>query len=126
MVKFKRLNDKDVVNNPLHRWLTFFDKNTSIEILEEVVEMDSAIQKVQEKMEYISQDKEALRAYHMREMAIHDYASGIANAEERGKEKKAVEVAKGMLKDNLSVDMIVKYTNLDVDTITQLKKEINK
>jgi hypothetical protein len=37
MVKFRRLQEKDIVNNHLHRWLTFFDKSTDGKILEEII-----------------------------------------------------------------------------------------
>ena len=48
MVKWRRLRDKDLVNEPLHRWLTWFDPGSDLELVEEVVEMDSAIQRAQE------------------------------------------------------------------------------
>ena len=82
--------------------------------------MDSAIQKVQEKMEYIAQDKEALRAYHMREMAIHDYASCIANAEKKGK----IDVARNLLSLNIPMEIILKSTGLSLEEIEKLKTEI--
>jgi predicted transposase/invertase (TIGR01784 family) len=66
MVKFRELREKDIVNNALHRWLTFFDKNTDNHILKEVLTMDIAIQKAQQKITLVSRDKEALRAYQMR------------------------------------------------------------
>ena len=43
----------------------------------------------------------------------------LYNAEQKGVREKAIETAKNMLKDNLSVDMISKYTGLS-------KKEINE
>jgi hypothetical protein len=33
MVKFNRLQNRDIVQNPLHRWLTFLNKHTNPEIL---------------------------------------------------------------------------------------------
>ena len=35
-----------------------------------------------------------------------------------------IEIAKSMLKDNLNIAMIAKYTNLDECTIEQLKEEL--
>jgi hypothetical protein len=34
--------------------------------------MDVAIQKAQERLDFVANDKEALREYHMREMALSD------------------------------------------------------
>jgi hypothetical protein len=77
MVKFRRLKGKDIANNRLHRWLTFLNKNTNDNILEEVINMDTAIQKAQEKMIFVTNDKEKLRAYQMRMLALSDQVSGI-------------------------------------------------
>jgi predicted transposase/invertase (TIGR01784 family) len=87
MVKFRRLKRKDIVNNALHRWLTFFDKNTSSKTLKKILAMDTAIRKANDKIMYVAQDKAALHAYHMREMAIYDYNSGVYAAKKEGKEE---------------------------------------
>ncbi|MDR2394074.1 MAG: hypothetical protein LBD93_07975 [Treponema sp.] len=39
--------------------------------------MDAAILKAEEKMRYVSSDKEALHAYQMRKMALSDWTSGV-------------------------------------------------
>jgi hypothetical protein len=67
----------DIVNSPLHRWLTFFDKNTNEQTIENIIKMDTAIEKAQKKISFVAQDKEMLQAYRMREMALSDYTSGI-------------------------------------------------
>jgi predicted transposase/invertase (TIGR01784 family) len=87
MVKFRRLCSRDITQNSLHRWLTFFDKHAKPEIVKEVINMDMAIQKAYEKINFLSSDKEALRAYHMREMAMSDFTSGINFARREGMQK---------------------------------------
>jgi hypothetical protein len=77
MVKFRRLLEKDVRADRLQRWLVWFDRESSEALVEEVIKMDTAIRKAQEKMEYVSSNKEVLRAYQMREMALSDWTSGI-------------------------------------------------
>jgi predicted transposase/invertase (TIGR01784 family) len=84
MIKFKRLKKKDIQGDPLQRWLAFLDEDAPPEIVEEVLKMDPAIQQAQEKLTYVSSDKEALRYYHMREMAESDYASGMNQAKREG------------------------------------------
>jgi predicted transposase/invertase (TIGR01784 family) len=85
MVKFRRLKEKDLRHNILLRWLSFFDPNTPPATLEEVINMDSTIQKVQEKLTRISGDKEALRAYQMREMALSDWTTSVNAARSEGR-----------------------------------------
>jgi predicted transposase/invertase (TIGR01784 family) len=87
MVKFRKLEDRDIRNDPLQRWLAYFDQGSSVELVEEVVKMDSAIRKAEEKMSYISADKEALRAYQMREMALSDWTSGVNYARQEGRQE---------------------------------------
>lgn len=58
MPKFRRLREKDLKENPLHRWLMFFEQELPLEVLE-VLKTDSAIKKAEEKLEYLSSDPEA-------------------------------------------------------------------
>ena len=84
MARFRKLKERDVRNDPLQRWLAYFDQKSSAELVEEVVKMDRAILKAEEKMSYICNDKEALRAYQMREMALSDWTSGVNYARREG------------------------------------------
>ena len=45
MVKFRRLKEKDIRNDPLHRWLTWLDRDSPAGVIEEVIKMDGAIRK---------------------------------------------------------------------------------
>jgi predicted transposase/invertase (TIGR01784 family) len=82
MPKFLKLKDKDLVNNKMHRWLAFFDDNISDNTLKELVEMDTAINQAQKKIEYISYNEEDYRQIILREQALLDYASDM-NASKR-------------------------------------------
>ena len=63
MKKFKALPGKDIKNNSLHRWLTFYDQNVSDYTLKEMMAMDTAIYKAKEKMKARQErKKEAKRA----------------------------------------------------------------
>jgi predicted transposase/invertase (TIGR01784 family) len=124
MVKFRQLLDKDM-QDALIRWLAYFNKNTNPEILKEVIKMDPAIQKVEEKFRYVSNDKEILRAYHMREMAMFDYATGMKTvqmkSELKGIQKGKLEVAKELkASTNMSANQISNLTGLSIDEIESL------
>jgi predicted transposase/invertase (TIGR01784 family) len=107
--------------------------------------MDTAIQKAEEKMAYVSYDKEALRAYQMREMALSDWTSGLNHAREEGIQEGReegiqegiqegrlegiqegrLEVAKKALAEGAAEELVSKITGLDMDTISRLRPEKN-
>ena len=89
--KFNALPEKDIRNDALHRWLTFFDQNISEDLLKELIDMDAAIYKANEKLTFLANDKEALRLYHMRELAQIDYNSGMRRAKDEGKKEGRIE-----------------------------------
>jgi predicted transposase/invertase (TIGR01784 family) len=87
MPKYRKEKEKDILGDPLYRWMAFLDKNTDEKIIKKIIEMDPGIAKAQEKISFVSQDKEALRAYEMREMALSDYTSGINHALRKGEQR---------------------------------------
>lgn len=70
MVKFRKSKDKDVKNDALCQWLAYFDVNTPEEELEEIIKMNAAIQKADERLKFVTQDKDFLRNYHRRQMEL--------------------------------------------------------
>jgi predicted transposase/invertase (TIGR01784 family) len=116
MTKFRKVKNKDIVNNSLERWLTYFDKNTKDEELEEVIKMDKAIGKAQERFDFVIRDKEFLRAYDMREMAMSDLTSVVNTAVT----KNQLEIARNFKRMGLPVAQIVEGTGLDLKTIESL------
>ena len=86
--------------------------------------MDTAIYKANEKMEFLANDKEVLRLYHLREMAQIDYNSGMKKAKDEGraegKAEEKIEVARNLLEMNMSHDQIVKATGLTLEEIRKL------
>jgi predicted transposase/invertase (TIGR01784 family) len=133
MVKFRRMAEKDIKNDALQRWLAWFDRESPAALVEEVLTMDTAIQKAEEKMVFVSRDKEALRAYQMRELALSDWTSGINHARregrlegrlegrQEGEQEKALAIAKNALAEGVPVETICKITGLDIDAIRKLR-----
>jgi predicted transposase/invertase (TIGR01784 family) len=119
MVKFRKLKTRDIINKPLERWLTFFDITTPEETLKEVIKMDSAINKTNERLNFVSQDKEFLRNYEMRTTALSDWTAGVNTAFEKG----LMQAAKNSLSKGLSVELIQEITGLDAETIQSLGNE---
>jgi predicted transposase/invertase (TIGR01784 family) len=132
MVKFRRLKSKDITNNTLHRWLTFLNQNTNNNILEEVINMDTAIQKAQEKMIFVTNNKEELRAYQMRMLALSDQVSGLNNATKKGEERgerrgiKKGEV-RGRKKGRMELEVeIIKRLYTDGKSVEEIAYVMNK
>ena len=78
--------------------------------------MDSAINKAYERLNFVTQDKEFLRNYHLREMAMMDWNTGINTAIH----KNNIKIAKNLLNMGLAIDRIHETTGLDIETIQSL------
>ncbi|MDR0584612.1 MAG: hypothetical protein LBG57_09745, partial [Treponema sp.] len=104
--------------------------------------------KAEEKLVYVSGDKEALRAYQMRELALSDWTSGLNHAREeglregmqkgvqkgkreglqeglqkgiqKGKREGIIEIAAKMKKRGIAVDHIAEDTGLSAEDIAKL------
>jgi len=124
MVKYRKLKTGDIANNLLERWLTFFDVKTPEETLREVIKMDSAINAANERINFVSKDKEFLKNYHLREMAMSDWTTGINTAIEKGLQKghaeEKLEIARKMREMGDSIEKIQAITGLPKETIEQM------
>jgi predicted transposase/invertase (TIGR01784 family) len=130
MVRFRQMKAGKITGmafdlaNPLLRWLAYFDEHSSPELIEEVLKMDGAIRKTQEKMYLIARDPAILRAYEQYEKAASDYTSGI-NAARRegqliGEQNKAMVIARKMKSKGKAVDEIADDTGLSLEEIERL------
>jgi predicted transposase/invertase (TIGR01784 family) len=88
MVKYRKARDKS--DEPLIRWLAWFDRGSEPELIEEVVKMDNAIQTANERLLYVTGDEDAQRAYLVRFRAMCDLTS-MQNASHREGRKEGLE-----------------------------------
>ncbi len=123
MPKFKRLNDKNIKENPLHRWLQFLNRNVSEDELKELIEMDPAIKRAEAALDYLSNDKKAYALYQARENALHERANMISSAKAEGKAEGKFEVARNMYLSGMGIEKISQYTKISVE---ELKNELEK
>ncbi|WP_339240529.1 Rpn family recombination-promoting nuclease/putative transposase [Paenibacillus sp. FSL R5-0517] len=90
---------------------------------------ESGVKKVMDTLEFLSQDREARRLYEERQKYLHDEASMIEWAKEKGMEKglvegekrKAIEIAKNMLSVGIEISVIAKTSGLTKSEIEALK-----
>jgi predicted transposase/invertase (TIGR01784 family) len=134
MVKFRREKEHKL-EDPLERWLVYFDRHSPAELVEEVIKMDGAIWLAQEKEEMIRRDPELLRAYERYEKAASDWTSGMNGArregwregeqkgrregEQKGRWEGQQEIVSKMKERGLSIDQIAEYTGLSIGEIAK-------
>ena len=79
-------------------------------------------------MEYLTGDEEVKRINELREKWEHDRVSELNYTKEQaikeGEKQAKLDTAKNMLKDNIKVETISKYTGLSKEEVEELKKEI--
>jgi len=139
MVQYRRQARKGVVNDPLSRWMAWLNESSPPELIAEVVKMDTAIQTANERMVYVTGDKEAIRAYEMRKMALSDYTStmnyareeghkqgreeghkqGMAEGVVKGRTESMLEIARKMKGMGDSIEKIHAITGLSTEAIEQ-------
>jgi predicted transposase/invertase (TIGR01784 family) len=82
--------------------------------------MDVAIQKAQERLTFVANDKEALREYHMREMALSDWTSGVNHARREGRAERERDIARNLKAMGDPAEKIAHVTGFSVDQIREL------
>jgi len=113
MVKWRKLENKDIANDSLHRRLAWFDTNSPPELIKEVLSMDSAIMAANEKQDFVTQDEDDFDYYLRCQMAIMDYNSGI-NGTKR-------EIARNALAKGSTPEFVHEITGLSLDEIEKLQ-----
>jgi predicted transposase/invertase (TIGR01784 family) len=123
-------NGKLDENDSLTQWMMFLESK-SREVLEMLSEKNNEIKKAYSILQVMSKDKEARALYLAREMAIHDEATRIEEAEERGKiegikeglKEGSISIAKNLISIGLSEEDIIKATGLSKDEIKRIKEK---
>ena len=125
--KFRKKKDKDYRDNAIERWLMFLEKDISETTLKELMSLDTAIEKAEQKIEYLSSDEEAMRIYYERERSLHERANMISSAEERGREEGDINRAKiairNMLSKGMSKELISEMLEVSIELIEEVYKE---
>jgi predicted transposase/invertase (TIGR01784 family) len=95
MVRFRKLRNKDIRTNILHRWLLYLDDATPSELIEEIIKMDTTIERTNERIAFLSQDEDTLRVYELRQKARLDW-NNILDAREQAEKRAEQEHAARM------------------------------
>ena len=121
---------KDNIDDKLTKWVDFLTNPID---LEKSTFEDEDIEKARKKLEFISSDdKERASLEAIKEGLFDQYSSfnigkkegieeGLKEGLKEGKKEKSIEIAKNMLKDNVDINIISKYSGLSIEEINELK-----
>jgi predicted transposase/invertase (TIGR01784 family) len=82
--------------------------------------MDPGIEKAEERVTHVSGDKEALRAYEMRQLGLSDFNTALASARNEGLKTGAEKIAHNMKTHGVPVAQIAQFTGLSETQVLQL------
>ncbi len=108
-----RENNQDKIS----QWLMFLDDPNMKEV-SDIVEENKEIREANDELDKMSGDEELKRRAELREKYIRDSQAELEFAER----KKAMDIAKNLIKKGLDIDFIEETTGLDKETIGKLKK----
>ena len=108
-----------------YKFYEFLRNDISQEELEVLINMDKDIKKAEEKLEYLSSDPVTQELYFERERALHEKANLISTGIKQGIKQEKIEMARKLLQNNFSVQMIVELTELTEEEINEIKLELH-
>ena len=82
--------------------------------------MDATFEEKSKIYQSLIQDEDFIRAYEAREMAMHDWTTGVNTAIE----KREIEFAKKLILRKRPIEEIIEDTGLDVETVNSIIKGI--
>ena len=112
-------------SNSLEKWMAYFKyEGKDEQIMQLIIKDDPLPERAHQNYVQFTQNDELVEIYEGRMKWQSDYKSGMLAAEEKGIQKGKLKAARRMLADDLTVDLIVKYTGLSVQEIDELKTEL--
>ena len=130
--KFKKKPEQ--LETVVDKWIYFIKEAQNFKGIPKELENETEIIDALEEINSFNLTEEQLAVYEYWEMEetkqrdIMQTAQRVAKEEgySEGKLEGKIETAKKMLKDNLDIEMIIKYSGLTIDEIEKIKKEIEE
>ncbi len=106
------------------KWIAYFSSNCTNKQREEIAMGEPIIKEALQCESYFTQDEKLRRQYEIQEKAILDYNSGLDSArhDERRKTKRE-DIING-LKKGYDINIISDITNIDIEQIKVIKREL--
>jgi predicted transposase/invertase (TIGR01784 family) len=116
MPKFRRMRNKDI-SNPLHRMLMYFDKKTPKTKIEEIINMDATLRKVENKMSQVRDNSDAMFLYRLRTETGYNWKTEMGNQFNKGREVERTHLIQQALKRGDSPNQIAYFLNIPVSQV---------
>jgi len=149
MCGIPKYKDKPIQSmDRIEKWLAYFANKLDENQKEELAMKNTAIKDAMQASDRYIMDDAAYREYIARESAIWDYNSdlkanlaegfkqgreagmkqgleqGLEQGRKQGEQKARETAALDMLRDNMDINLIMKYTGLSAERIAELAKEL--
>jgi predicted transposase/invertase (TIGR01784 family) len=106
-------------------WAKFINSKNREEMVK-LTEKNEGIKAAYDELLSLENDDERRQIYRIREKAIMDYKVQTRLMREEGRQEEKLQTAKNMLKKGLSIEIINDITELSIEKIKELQKEINE
>ena len=117
--KLKTFKSAEEIVDLLEGWVEFL-RDPESEVVRTLEMSNKEIREAKDELYRLSRSSKERELYYMREKSLKDENSALANAEEKGMQKKAIEIAKSLL-DVLDAETIALKTGLTIEEIEKLK-----
>ena len=119
IIELSKIKGRENEKDQLLDWLIFLENPESERVARKMEENENLKEAV-EKLDRISEDEKMQRIIELREKAIRDEHAIYAKGIDDGAEKEKLQIAKNMLKENISIDIIIKVTGLTKEEIEKI------
>ena len=119
IIELSKIKGRENEKDQLLDWLIFLENPESERVTRKMEENENLKEAV-EKLDRISEDEKMQRIIELREKAIRDEHAIYAKGIDDGAEKEKLQIAQNMLKENISIDIIIKVTGLTKEEIEKI------
>ena len=93
--------------------------------MEQLAKGDRVMEKAMTAQEFLRQDEQMRMLYEARQKALHDYASAMHNAEDRGRREGMREVAIKLVRKGMSVSEVEELTGLSGAEVEEIRRSLD-
>ena len=119
IIELSKIKGRENEKDQLLDWLIFLENPESERVARKMKENENLKEAV-EKLDRISEDEKMQRIIELREKAIRDEHAIYDKGIDDGAEKEKLQIAQNMLKENISIDIIIKVTGLTKEEIEKI------
>ena len=118
--KFRKSNVD--INNKLNQWLAFIDDEDRGKV-KMAEEKNDVLKRARIEMNYLTGDEEIRRLTELKEKWESDWNSSMSWAKKEGEKQNKIQIAKKLLNMKMSIEDIVKVTELSKEEVLKIKEE---